>query len=134
MFLLYSHRVKTLLSLGLVVAIIIMVEVAKLLLIATLVEAVQLLIILLVPFISLVLNRTVEHSFQFLDAISNINSLSSSADSGKSSYKKENGSSAYASSLSSVPAVSGNNRSRVSSGYRSVLLVLLRNLIFSMNF
>lgn len=133
MFLLYSHRVKTLLSLGLVVAII-MVEVAKLLLIATLVEAVQLLIILLVPFTTLVLNRTVKHSFQFSGVISYINSLSSFAESGKSSYKKENGSSAYASSLSSVPAVSGNNRSRVSSGYRSVLLVLLENHIFLMNF
>ncbi|KAL8460823.1 hypothetical protein ACS0TY_032359 [Phlomoides rotata] len=32
---------------------------------------------------------------------------------GKSSYKKENGSTSYVSSLSSVPGISGNNRSRV---------------------
>lgn len=61
---------------------------------------------------------------EFLNA--NITLPSSFAESaalpGKSTYKKENGSTPYASSLSSVPALSGNSRSRVSVGLRSVLL------------
>lgn len=39
---------------------------------------------------------------------------------GKSTYKKENGSTPYASSLSSVPAMLGNSRSSVSAGFSNV--------------
>lgn len=44
---------------------------------------------------------------------------------GKSTYKKENGSTPYGTSSSSVPTTSGNSKSRVSVGLRSVLFLFL---------
>lgn len=129
MFLLGSYRVKTLLNLGPMVLMLILVEVARLVLIAT--EVVQLFITHPELFLNLIFERIVEHIFQRSYTTILYTFLSSFSESvtlpGKTTYKKGDGST-YASSLSSVPATSG-NRSRVSTGPRSVLLELLGSLI-----